>query len=105
MAHGLSDADIKTHYVSLNDVRFPFAKSFTMDEIPELRMDVMLEPNEGALVFYEGLIDDDNEEEPLYIQPLATPGHKVNERRRLRYQFDIIPRQELIEDPGACTSI
>lgn len=90
---------IVERFISFENLDFQFKELFTLDEIPELRLDVMLEPDEGALVFYQGYSDKDVQEELVYIQPKPTDNNNnTNERDRLTYIFDVLPKGHLEKD-------
>lgn len=83
---------IKEKFISFKHLDIPVENGFGLDEIPELRLELMLEKNEGAIVFYQMGDDEDEETAIEYIQPQKTEGFNIDERDRLTYKFDIIPQ-------------
>lgn len=80
--------------VSFSLPTFSFPLSQLEDQLQRLRLTLFLQPNEGALVFYElydgeyGLVDDHELE---YIQAEATDQANSFNRDRLNYYFNMVP--------------
>ncbi len=92
---------IKERFVSFEHVDFEFPESFTLEEIPSIRLDIMLQQNEGAVVFYQSDRNSKNKKTAIeYILPQATDGNYTNVRDRLTYLFDIVPQKEVEEITG-----
>jgi predicted TIM-barrel fold metal-dependent hydrolase len=83
---------IKERFISFEHIDFSYRDIFTLDDIPHLRLDVMLGTDEGALVFYQSDRINNEDSSIEYILPQATPDNNVNDRDRLTYIFDIIPQ-------------
>lgn len=92
------EKDVIERYIDLEKADFDVDWNTikTYGEIPELRLDLFLEQNQGALVYYyhqnksklRQLNDDSVVEEFIQCQP--TPGH-TTERDRLTYFFKALP--------------
>lgn len=70
--------------------------SFGVDpESRKIRLTLMVDPGEGAVVYYQHTGNDDTlsqEGEVEYIQPANTPNYNDNQRDRLDYMFDVPPK-------------
>ena len=101
--------EIREKFISFQEVEegsIPFPEIFTLDQIPKLRLDLFLSPDEGALVFYQLVGEKDpqqNEEDENvrrlnsieFIQPQPTPRNNTNQRDRLTYFFNAIPQKSI----------
>lgn len=89
-------------FISFEDVLFQFPKEFAANEIPRFRLTLMVEPNEGALVYYEYYDENAPEEKTIsYIMPQATDeDNTVDKRDRLTYFFDALPPKQIIDNEG-----
>jgi hypothetical protein len=90
---------VTERYINFDDVDFGFKrKLFKIDDLPELRLTLFLQPDEGAIVFYQFSdidIRHDVNADIQYVLPNSTgPDHHTN-RDRLHYFFPIIPTGEL----------
>lgn len=96
------DSVVTERFINFDQVQFPeFPESFTEAEIPNLRLTLFVQPDEGALVFYQHFKDTYQNEEGSdieYILPESTPDNTTN-RDRLTYIFPILPPQK-IEETG-----
>lgn len=98
----LEKDSIIERFISFEHVDFEFPESFTLEEMPSLRLELFLEQHEGAVVFYQSDKDTTHEDTVIeYILPQATEGHYTNERDRLKYHIDIIPQKKIVEVDGA----
>lgn len=99
-----TDPEVLERYISFENVDFPdFPEEFTLDEIPCMRLTLMLSGDEGALVYYQftrpgsrrknSQGDDGSEIE--YIQPQPTPAHDCSKRDRLDYIIPILPPRKI----------
>ncbi len=91
-------SSIKERFISFEDVGIKLPELFTLEQIPKLRLDLMLNPDEGAIMFYQDYKDNDVEENVLYIQPQPTDNNNTNERDRLTYIFDVLPKFHIEAD-------
>jgi hypothetical protein len=85
-------------FIDFSNVDFEFPEHCTLDGIPELRLTLFLEPNEGALVYYQHNLKndvDDSEADIEFIMPQATDKDFSTNRDRLHYFFDIQPKKKL----------
>ena len=82
--------EIHELFISFNNMDFSFPDIFTLDDIPKLRLELMLEPDQGAVCFYDTRYNTIE-----YIQPQATKNNNINKRDRLSYHIDIIPQNEI----------
>lgn len=89
-------SDIIERFINFDDVLFNLPDNFTLSELPKLRLDLMLNQDQGAVVFYQYQKENTDETIIEYIQPEATDNNNVNERDRLKYFFDIVHRDEII---------
>ena len=96
------EESILEHVISFEHVVIDFPESFTPEEMPSARLDVMLPRDHGAIAFYQSHRDSKDEETAIeYILPKATAGNNTNERDRLTYHFDLIPQRRAKEIEGA----
>jgi len=80
--------------IDLRNLDIGMPTVFEIDELPELRLDIFLSPQEGALVFYQLSRHNAGEEDIEFIQPLPTENNST-ERDRLRYHFTAVPKKEI----------
>jgi hypothetical protein len=86
--------------ISFDKIRFPdFPQTFSADVMPLLRLTLFLQPDEGALVFYQHYKNhynpaEEQESDIQHILPEATPGY-TTERDRLTYIFPVLPPQKI----------
>lgn len=92
-------------FISFEDVKFDFPEVFSDGDIPKFRLTLMLDTDEGALVYYQyhnqlDAIDDEKEDVISYIHPESTgDNNHVNIRDRLTYLFEAIPPKRIIDNP------
>lgn len=91
-------SSIIQRFISFEDVEIKMPDLFALDQIPKLRLNLMLDSDEGALMFYQAYKDMDVKDDIVYIQPEATKGNNTRDRDRLKYIFDIVPKFLIIED-------
>ncbi|MDC7247862.1 MAG: amidohydrolase family protein [Sphaerochaetaceae bacterium] len=96
----LNSDEISECFISFDNVEIDFPDLFTEDEIPELRLDVMVSQDEGAVVFYQSEKDDTSECRIEYIQPESTDKKHSYKRDRLKYYFNVIPQYQVEEVPA-----
>lgn len=108
---GLDEDDpirVKERFINLSAVDFGFDRSeFSLDDLPNLRLTLFVEQEEGALVFYQYNKQgehDDKEAAIEYILPQSTDRNYSNQRDRLSYHFPIIPPKlaECDESGNSC---
>lgn len=87
--------DVKEKFINLSDLEIPYDDVFSLEELPKLRMDVFLGPDEGALAFYQYQIENNENAELDYILPEATVGNNTDQRDRLTYLFNVIPQKSI----------
>ncbi len=90
-------SSITERFISFDNIDFNLPKTFSPENIPSLRLDLMLGKDEGAIVFYQSDKEDTGDSTIEYILPQATEGYNTNERDRLKYIFDLIPKYRLEE--------
>ncbi|MCG8696580.1 MAG: amidohydrolase family protein [Bacteroidales bacterium] len=95
-----NQSSILEYFISFEHVNFSMPEVFSLDKIPKLRLDIMLEPHEGAIVFYQSDKVNNDDTSIAYIHPQPTENHDIHNRDRLTYLFDIIPQYELQEAPN-----
>lgn len=91
---------VRERYIDLTNIGFNFPNKFRLNDLPVLRLSIFLEPNEGALVYYQHSNRKDyNDEEAFieYILPEATDDSHSFNRSCLNYSFPILPVNELEE--------
>ncbi|MDA3866299.1 MAG: amidohydrolase family protein [Salinivirgaceae bacterium] len=88
---------IKERFISFEHVEIDMPEVFYLDQLPTLRLELMLNPDEGALVFYQSEKEGVEDNAIEYIQPQATQGFYTSNRDRLKYFFDVVPQHELEE--------
>ena len=95
---------VTERYINFDEVDFGFDKDrIRVDELPELRMTLFLEPEEGAIVFFQMSDKDNHHDEDAdieYILPNSTGSDHNTNRDRLNYFFRIIPGGEWENDPN-----
>ncbi|BDX39014.1 hypothetical protein CYCD_23690 [Tenuifilaceae bacterium CYCD] len=93
---------VTERFISFEDVEFDFPERFTLADIPKFRLTLMLDPDEGALVYYQYNHADDKEgkdDSISYILPEKTSNDfDVANRDRLTYLFDALPPMQVVED-------
>lgn len=91
---------VKEQYINFDLCDFNFnAKNFTIEEIPTLRLCLFLNPDEGAIVYYQhSKISDHNpiDGDVEYILPQQTDPNYSTNRDRLNYKIPIIPRELMV---------
>ncbi|MDY0393023.1 MAG: hypothetical protein RBR89_06500 [Candidatus Bipolaricaulis sp.] len=77
--------------IDLSKVNFEFPDHCNLDEIPKLRLTVFLEPNEGALVYYQhNLKSDKHDQGATWIAiPIPAFGGTVPERLVLMVEVSV----------------
>ncbi len=90
---------IKEKVINLNQLEIPIPEIFSLEEIPQLRLDIFLGQDEGALTFYQFNKENNKDAELEFIQPQATQGNNTDSRDRLTYFFNIISRKNIEEVP------
>lgn len=100
------ELDAKEHkvterFIDFSKVKFRWDKTFTLEDIPNLRLTLYVEKNEGALMCYQHGSDNDFNDpksEFEFIQPQKTDDNYSSERDRLNFIFPILPDEELEEN-------
>jgi predicted TIM-barrel fold metal-dependent hydrolase/pimeloyl-ACP methyl ester carboxylesterase len=93
-------SNIRERFISFEHLDFNFPDIFSLEQIPRLRLNIMLESDEGAIVFYQSDKDNKRDNSIEYIQPEATDGNTVSDRDRLKYFFDVIPQYQMEDMEG-----
>lgn len=91
---------VRERYIDLTHLDFKLPEHFILNDLPVLRLSVFVEPNEGALVYYQHSNRKDyNDDEAFieYILPHATDDSHSFDRNCLNYSFPIIPQNDLEE--------
>jgi len=91
--------EIKEKVINLNELDIPMPEIFSLEEIPQLRLDVFLKGEEGALAFYQFNKENTEHAELEFIQPQKTTANNTNIRDRLQYHFNVIPNKSIEEVP------
>ena len=90
---------VTERYINFNDLKYNYeAESFCYDDLPEFRLTVFVERDEGALAYIQhSHVDDhdDPEADVEYILPKRTDTEYSNDRDRLDYHFPIQFPEEL----------
>jgi len=95
MYPGLKEkGEIVEKCINLSNLDINMPPVFKLEEIPELRLDIFLDEDQGALAFYQLKKDKAKEEHIEFIQPQPTKDN-TTKRDRLSYHFKIIPRKEI----------
>ena len=92
-------------YISFEDIEFEdLPETIAEDDIPRLRLTLMLGPDEGALVYYQLYPLKKNigkkardEVELEYIQPKPTKAHQCEGRDRLHYSIPLLAAKRIDE--------
>ncbi len=97
---------VKEYFINLSEVKFPeVTGELDAEALPEARLTLFLEPDEGAIVCYHHFASSwkrPQNAELEYILPERTTGHKTDNRDRLTYHFPILPQGVFVEgsEPG-----
>ncbi len=105
----LEPDNIVERFINFNNIQFNLPENydrnnFKFEDLPELRLTLMLEQDDGALVFYQFSEEEKNDDFNIrYIQSEATgkkgkDEYNTNKRDRLTYIFPILPTFEIKED-------
>jgi hypothetical protein len=102
MGFGKNEKPVIERFINLSDVDFKYnrAKKLNLKNLPNLQLTLFLQPDEGAVVFYQHSKKGKHEDESAsieYILPNATKNHTTN-RDRLDYIFPIVPPKQLALD-------
>ncbi|MFN0274388.1 MAG: hypothetical protein ACKVPJ_01480 [Chitinophagales bacterium] len=95
-----SGKKIIEHFISFDDVDFHLGDTFNAGKIPQLRLTLFLQPDEGALVYYEHyetLFAKGEPSEIQYILPEKKDTKNFVHTDRLNYLFDLLPTGEIVE--------
>jgi len=68
---------IAERFISFQKTEIPFPDPFSLDQIPKLRLELMLGTDEGAIVFYQFEKNNEKAKSIEYIQPQATLNNNV----------------------------
>lgn len=87
------------YFISFEHVDIDFPKQFNINELPRFELNVFLNKNEGALVYYQYYDKHDSENDGIqYILPEATSEDNSLDRDRLKYIVETVPKQVVEED-------
>jgi predicted TIM-barrel fold metal-dependent hydrolase len=93
MYPGLNEkGGIKEKVIDLRNLSIDVPEVFELEDLPDLRLDVFLDDDEGALAFYQLKRDNAAEKDIEFIQPQQTEGH-TTQRDRLTYHFKVVPKK------------
>jgi pimeloyl-ACP methyl ester carboxylesterase len=95
--YGLEEGTrIIERFISFDNSEIEFPKGeFTENDIPVLRLTLMLGKHESALVFYQHKDNETGEEFPEFILAEPTEKNNLNVRDRLTYYFKALPKRSL----------
>lgn len=86
---------VQERFINFDKTDFHFEKNeFDFSEIPTLQLTLFLNPDEGAIVYYQHSDKEDyhsNKADVEYILPQRTDSNYSSDRDRLHYVFPIIP--------------
>lgn len=84
-------------YIDLDFVDFEdYPKVVETEELPELRLTIFLEQDEGAEVYLQHYTDQGDDADLEYIMCEPTTDQETNMRDRLTYNIPIIPKNQLL---------
>ena len=92
--------EIKEKVINLNQLDIPLTEIFGLQDIPQLRLTVFLGQDEGALAFYQFKKENTKDAEIEFIQPQPTIGNRTDNRDRLTYNFNVIPKKNIEKVPN-----
>lgn len=93
MHPGLNEKEeVKEKVIDLRKLDINIPLVFRLDELPELRLDIFLDKDEGALAFYQLKRQNDTEKDIEFIQPQPTKNNSTK-RDRLSYHFRVVPNK------------
>lgn len=91
---------VRERYIDLSNLRFKLPKKIELNQLPKLRLNIFLDNEEGALVFYQHSDRKDYHDNDAFIEyilPHKTDNSNSFKRTKLQYSFSIIPENELEE--------
>lgn len=91
---------VRERFINFDRVKFKLPEEFDPNNLPQLRLTLFLQPNEGALVYYE------HHRKGNFNDPDAFQEHILYERQadatrdRLSYRFPVEPKYVLVPVAG-----
>lgn len=90
-----SKGQVWERYINFNDLSFEIPDVFDPRDLPRLRLTLFLQPNEGAIVYYQhSEIGNKNDEDAVFEYILHQGGE--TDRDRLTYIFPVEPKHKLV---------
>ncbi|MBI9067256.1 MAG: hypothetical protein JEZ09_08185 [Salinivirgaceae bacterium] len=99
----LAEENLKVteHFISFQNAELGFPEEFSLDDIPRFNLSIMLNSDEGALVYYQYHDELDEENDAIsYILPEPTNEDHSFDRDRLNYIVESLPPGIIQENSG-----
>jgi len=97
--HENNSEKVIERYIDFNSIDFKFTEAnFDLEEIPQLRLSLFVEPEEGAIVYYQYCQSNrkDNADDVIeYVLPQKTDSLYSTNRDRLDYVLPIVPKEQV----------
>jgi len=87
---------VKERYINLNEIEFQLPEVFNpVKEMPQLRLTLFLQPDEGAIVYYQHSERGNKADENAVFEYILHQGGSPT-RDRLTYLFPVEPKHKLV---------
>lgn len=93
--------EVHEYYINFDAVEFSLPEVFNPVELPRLRLTVFIEPDEGAIVYFQRSKKGDVFDENAFSEYILHEQEKNATRDRLTYLFPVEPKYILEPVPGA----
>lgn len=87
--------EVHEYYINFDDVHFTLPEVFNPIELPRLRLAVFLEPNEGAIVYFQRSKKGDFWDKEAFSEYILYDKIQPTNRDRLNYYFPVEPKHIL----------
>lgn len=84
--------EVREYYINFDDVHFTLPETFNPVELPRLRLTIFLEPDEGAIVYFQHSKKEDFLDENAFSEYVLHEQEKKSDRDRLTYYFPVEPK-------------
>lgn len=90
-----SKGQVWERYINFNDIHFDLPEVFDPRELPKLRLTLFLQPNQGAIVYYQHSELGNKSDEDAVFEYILHQGGETD-RDRLTYVFPVEPKNKLV---------
>lgn len=87
--------EVHEYYINFDEVHFELPEVFNPVELPRLRLTVFLEPDEGAIVYFQHSKKEDFLDEEAFSEYILHEQERNSRRDRLTYYFPVEPKHIL----------